>query len=204
MTNKKLSNTVYLVSLAMLAAIIIMLTFTGLGYIPLGVGFTISILTLPVTIGAVVLGPMAGAILGLVFGITSFLTCILGMDALGALLLTISPLKLLIMCIVPRVITGLLCGYIFKGLQKIDKTKIISFAVSSLACPLMNTLFFLSTLWLFFGNDPAVTQYTNGSTSIFVIIFALGGINAIIEAAAGLILGTAITKSLSSAIKRIH
>lgn len=203
MKNKKLSKTISFVSIAMLAAIIVMLTFTGLGYIPLGVGFTVSILTLPVTIGAVILGPMAGAILGLVFGATSLLTAMLGMDAFGVILLSISPIKVVCMCIIPRVLVGVLCGYIFKGLQKVDKTNFFSYVVSSLASPLMNTLFFLTALWLLFGTDPAVTEITGGSSNLFTIIFVLGGINAIIEAGVGLVLGTAITKALGVAIRKL-
>lgn len=114
---KKLSKLQYMVITAVLAAIIVFLMFSGLGYIPTGFGFTITILMIPVAIGAILLGPGAGAILGTVFGLTSLATCFLGLDALGVALLAISPWKTVIVCLVPRILVGYLCGLIFKALN---------------------------------------------------------------------------------------
>lgn len=78
-----------MVILAMLTAVIILMTFTPLGYLKLPF-VEISFLMLPVALGAILLGPVAGAILGTVFGITSFIQCF-GASALGAMLLSINP-----------------------------------------------------------------------------------------------------------------
>ena len=203
---KKLSKLQYMVITAVLAAIIVFLMFSGLGYIPTGFGFTITILMIPVAIGAILLGPGAGAILGTVFGLTSLATCFLGLDALGVALLAISPWKTVIVCLVPRILVGYLCGLIFKALNgkilKGRKTDLLSYGIASVSAALLNTLFFFVALWIFFGSDPAVTQYTGGSSNFFVLIGALGGINAIGEAVACLILGTAIAKALNMVMKR--
>lgn len=187
---------------AVLAALLIFLMISGLGYIPTGFGFTITILMLPVAIGAILLGPAVGAFLGFVFGLTSFATCFLGMDPFGVALLAISPWKTAVVCLVPRILCGWLCGLIFKGLQKIDKTQFLSYGVASVSAALLNTFFFLFALWIFFGTDPAVTQYTGGSSNLFLLIGALGGVNALIEAASCLVLGTAITKALAVVQKK--
>ena len=193
---KRLTNLQRMVFIAVLAAIIVFLMLTNLGYIPTGFGFTITILMIPVAIGAILLGPAAGAALGAVFGLTSLATCFLGMDPFGVALLAISPWKTALVCIVPRVLVGFLCGWIFRALRRVDKTKIISYGVASVSAALLNTALFLTGIWLAFGSHPAVTQYTGGSSNLFIVIGVLGGINAIVEAVACLVLGTAIAKTL--------
>ena len=88
------------VELALLVAIIIVLAFTPLGYIKT-LGLEITLIVVPVTVGAITLGPAAGAVLGLVFGLTSFIQCF-GMSAFGAALFQINPFTTCIVCIVPR------------------------------------------------------------------------------------------------------
>ena len=61
-----------LVLLALFAAIILLMAFTNLGYIPLGV-INATIIHIPVIIGALFLGPKKGAMLGFLFGLTSFI-----------------------------------------------------------------------------------------------------------------------------------
>lgn len=68
--------------------------------------------------------------------------------------------------------------------------------MASVSAALLNTALFLTGIWLAFGSDPAVTQYTGGSSNLFIVIGVLGGINAIVEAVACLVLGTAIAKTL--------
>ena len=77
--SEKRINTKYLVELALLVAIILIMAFTPIGYIKTA-GLEIALLVVPVAVGAVVLGPKGGAILGAVFGITSFIQCF-GMSA---------------------------------------------------------------------------------------------------------------------------
>ena len=82
-------NTTYMVEMALLIAIILIMAFTPIGYIKT-FGLEITLIVVPVAVGAVVLGPAAGAILGGVFGLTSFIQCF-GMSAFGAMLLSINP-----------------------------------------------------------------------------------------------------------------
>ena len=88
---KKKFDTKRLVLLAMLAGILLMMSFTPLGYLNIG-PLAISLNMIPVAIGAVALGPTGGAVLGAVFGITSCLQCIGigGTSAMGMLLFEIS------------------------------------------------------------------------------------------------------------------
>ena len=78
-----------MVQLAVLIAIMLILAFTPLGYLRIG-PLAISLMTIPVVIGAMILGPAGGAVLGLVFGLTSFYQCFAG-DPFGAALVAMNP-----------------------------------------------------------------------------------------------------------------
>ena len=71
MSQKKL---ITMVETALLGAIIVVMAFTPLGYLRTATGLEITFIMIPVVIGAATVGPSAGAILGGVFGITSFVT----------------------------------------------------------------------------------------------------------------------------------
>ena len=101
---KKTVNTRFLVELAVLIAIELLLEITGLGYIKTGF-LSFTIMQVPVIVGAIVLGPLAGAILGTAFGLTSFWECF-GKDPLGVVLLGARPFSTFILCVVPRLLMG--------------------------------------------------------------------------------------------------
>jgi len=203
MSKTKVKGNVFnLTLLGVFIALILMFTFSGIGYISLGFGFTVTVLPIVVAVGATLLSPAGGVVLGFTFGLTSLLTCVLGMDAMGVILFGISPWRAAITCIIPRVFVGLLTALIFKALQKIDKTKVVSYAVACLCCPLLNTLLFLGTLWLCFGGDLASNADLNallgGSVNGIVAVFTVfAGVNGIVEAIATTIVGTPIAKALS-------
>lgn len=195
-TSKKLRR---FTQLSILIALILIMGFTPLGYLKAGL-IEISFITIPVVIGAIVLGPSAGAILGLVFGITSFIQCF-GMSAFGAQLLSINPIMTAILCIIPRVIMGFLAGLIFVWLKKLDKGKIISFGVASLSGALLNTVLFVGGLILLFGNSEYITSMMGGK-NILAFAVAFVGVNGLIEAAATTIIGTTVSKVLAITINK--
>lgn len=180
-----------MVRLAALVAIIVLMAFTPLGYFKYGT-LSITLLPIPVAIGAIILGPVAGAILGFVFGLTSLVQCF-GLDAFGTALFGINPLGTIFMCMVPRILMGWFAGLIFKVFYKIDKTKVVSFAVASLSSALLNTVMFVAALVLIFGSTPLLRSF---GSSIPQIIGVLVTINALIEAVVCLVVGAAISKAL--------
>lgn len=189
-------RTIKLVQLALFTAIIFIMAFTPIGYIKTP-GLEITLLVVPVAVGAIVLGPVSGAILGAVFGLTSFIQCF-GMSPFGATLLGINAFGTFIVTMVPRILMGWLTGLAFLGIKKIDKTNNISYAVASLAGPLLNTVFFMGTLVLFFYNTDYIQGFadTLGTESVFTFILAFVGVNGLIEAAVCFVMGTAISKTL--------
>ncbi len=189
-------NTHRLVQLALFVAIIILMDITQIGYI-VKPGMSIALIVIPVTVGAIVLGPAGGAILGTVFGLTSFAKCF-GADATGVLLLSLNPIGTFIMTMLPRFLMGWLTGLIFKALKRIDKTKGISYAVASLAGPALNTVLFLSAMIIIFYNTDVVQGMAASfnTKNVLGLVIAVAGINALIEIAVCFIVGTAIAKTI--------
>ncbi len=179
---------------AFLATLIILMTFTPIGYIPIG-PLKLTLLTLPVAVGSIVLDWKSGLILGGVFGISSFITCF-GMDAFGAMLLSVNPFLTAVMCIVPRLLCGLLPSLIFNLMSKKGTCRLWGAIPVSAACvAIINTLLFVSTMWLCF-REPV--SETFGTTNLLALFGILAGTNSLIEIAVNIVAGTAICKPLLS------
>ena len=169
-----------------------------LGYIKT-LGLEITLIVVPVTIGAIILGPLGGAVLGAVFGITSFIQCF-GMSPFGAVLLGINPFGTFVVCVVSRILMGWLTGLIYKGLSKFPKMKNWKILIANLAGPILNTFFFMSTLVIFFFSSDYI-QSLAGGLNPFRFVIAFVGVNGLVEAAACFVVGSAITKALQVAMK---
>ena len=191
-----------MVQLAVLVAITLIMAFTPLGFLKIG-ALSISMLSIPVCIGAMLMGPGAGAILGLIFGLTSFYQCF-GMDPFGATLLNINPLFTFLVCIPTRTLMGYLAGVIFKALYKVDKTKTVSFFVTGLLGAFMNTLFFMGMLMLCFGNSSYLQEMNQsmGNLSLFAFVLALCGVNGLLEMPLSCLAGGAVSKILYRVFKK--
>ncbi len=194
-------NTKKLVRLGALIAVIILMSFTPIGYLKIG-AVEITFIVIPVIIGAITMGPLAGAVLGAAFGITSFIQCF-GASPFGAQLLSINWIFTLIMCIVPRVLMGWLTGVIFDAIHKHDKTKgkVLSFSVASVAAPLMNTLFFVGCVILLFGNSEYILNMQAGRNLIAFFVWFVG-LNGLIEAIVSFIVGGAVSKAVYKYLKK--
>lgn len=187
----KKSNVKTLVQLALLTAIELVMAFTPLGYLKIG-PVSITFMAIPVAVGAIVLGPLSGAFLGLVFGLTSFSQCF-GADQFGTTLLGINAFSTAFMCLVPRILMGLFAGLIFGGLKKTTLGETGGALISSLACSVANTVLFVGSLIVLFGN----TEYIKGfGDSVIAVIMALVSVNTVIEAIACTIIGGAVSKAV--------
>jgi uncharacterized membrane protein len=190
------AKTLWMVQTAILSAIVVVMAFTPLGYLKTA-GIEITFMTIPVIVGAIIVGPGCGAVLGAVFGITSFLQCF-GISPFGTILLGIDPILTFLLCMVPRVLMGWLVGLIFRALSKFQGTrKFWSYAIGSVSGALLNTVFFVGFLLLFFGSSEYIRSFGN---STLAIIGVLVGLNAAIEAVVGAVVGTAVTKALGVAL----
>lgn len=197
----KTFNTRYMVELALMIAIIILMAYTPLGYLQTG-GLTITFLTVPVAVGAIILGPAGGAICGLCFGLTSFMKSIEGSGgALSSALMAVNPLGMTFVCLVPRILEGWLCALIFKSLK--GKLKNTSYFIASLSCPILNTLFFMSALVAIFYHTDYVQGLveTLGAANPVMFVVLLVGVQGAIEAVVCFVLASAISRALALALK---
>ena len=194
-------STKWLVQVAVLAAIIVVMSVTPIGYLKVG-AIEITFLMIPVVVGAIVLGPKAGTILGLVFGVTSFAQCF-GTSPFGTTLMGIQPIYTFIVCIVPRVLMGLLSALAFVGLHKVDKTpaKAMSFSLASVTGPLLNTLLFVGGVFLFFWNSEFITGLRDGRNILAFFVWFVG-INGVIEAIVTFVIGGAISRAVYKVANR--
>lgn len=199
MKNSNSTHTLYMVELALMVAIIFVMAFTPLGYLRTP-GLSITFLTVPVAVGAIILGPKGGAICGLAFGITSFMQAF-GGGAFATMLFSINPIGTAITCIVPRILEGWLCGLVFAAAKKLSKNG--SYFIASLSCPLLNTLFFMSTLVLIFYNTDYIQGFveTLGVSNPFMFVVAFVGIQGLIEAVACTVIASVVSRTLALALK---
>ena len=188
-------NTTYMVEMALLIAIILIMAFTPIGYIKT-FGLEITLIVVPVAVGAVTLGPAAGAI-------TSFIQCF-GMSAFGAMLLSINPAGTFVVCFVTRLVMGWLTGLIAQGLKKVKALKGASVFIANLCCPLLNTLLFMTTLILFFYQTEFIQGLAKNMkvANPFAFVIAFVGVNGLVEAAACFVVGSAITKALQHSVNK--
>lgn len=197
-TSKTKSTTMYLTRLGLLSAILLVMSFTPLGYLYLG-PLAITFLTIPVMVGAVAMGPEAGAILGLIFGITSLVSTF--SNPLGMNLMAYNAFYTVILCIVPRILEGYFCGLIFKWINKNGDNKLWKVTLASFSCPFFNTVLFMSALVLFFGKCDYIANLMAGK-SVMAFIIGFVGIQAVIEAVVCTVIGTLISMALFKTLKR--
>ena len=192
MNNQHAARTKFMVELALMVAIIFVMAFTPLGYFQT-MGLSITFLTVPVAVGAIILGPKGGAICGLAFGITSFMQCF-GMGAFGTMLFSINPLGTAFVCIVPRLLEGLLCGLIFQALKKSMKN----------GAYLVASLFFMTSLVVVFYNTEYIQGFVSalGVSNPFTFVVAFVGVQGLIEAVVCFVLAGAISRTLGAALHR--
>ena len=183
-----------MVLLAMLSCILLIMSFTPLGYLPIG-PLAISLNMIPVAIGAVALGPGGGAFLGAVFGITSCLQCvgIGGTSPMGVILFEISPALTIIQRLIPRIMAGWLTGMTYRGLRKVHFRYDVYAAGFSAA--LYNTLLFMTALIALFYN----TEYLQGliggnNVLLWAVLFV--GINVLLELLAATVIVGFVCKAL--------
>ncbi len=193
----KTMNVKFLVELAVLVAIIILMAFTPLGYLNIGI-LAITLIVIPVAVGAVHMGPKAGTILGLVFGLTSFSRAF-GMDALGSILLGLNPLGLFVVTVVTRVLVGFLASWIYVGLSKTPLPRNLSTYVGCLMVPVLNTILYMTAFVTIF-HDYCAENF--GMQAVIPFIVATVGVNGVLEAVTGCIVGGSIVIALRAAFRR--
>lgn len=179
-----------MVLMGIITALLVVFSVTPIGSIPIG-PLVITLNVIPVAIAAIALGPKGGAVAGGIFGILSFLQCFgIGVPSgMGAALVAINPFLAFVQRFVPRLLDGLLIGFIFRGVSKKANPYFAS-ALTGFCSALFNTVFFMGALVLLFGNTEYVRglMADKGTENFFVFICLFVGVNAIVEMAASTII----------------
>ena len=189
--------------LALLTAITLVLAYTPIGYLPLG-PFNVSFLSVPVCIGAVVMGPGVGAFLGLVFGLTSFGNALSGGSVMGVALMSVSPVGYFVQSVVGRVLMGLCTGLIFRAVRKVDRRGFASYVVGAVSAPLLNTVFYMGLMCLIFYNCEYVQNLvaSTGAANPILLVLAVVGVQGVIEVLVCGVIGSVISKAVDAALGR--
>ncbi len=184
--------------LGLLTALLLVMSMTPLGYLNIG-PLAISFNMIPVAIAAVVLGPLGGAILGGVFGITSFLQClgIGGTSAMGVILFEINGFFAFIQRFIPRLFAGFLVGLLNRAFHRAG-LRSVAYYLSGFFAAFLNTVLFMLALVLLFGHTAYVQELIAGR-NIIVFICAFVGINAVVEMAVSTFITGVVCRALEKA-----
>ncbi|MBB5183652.1 ECF transporter S component [Catenisphaera adipataccumulans] len=192
---KQNSNVRRMTALALLIAIVVVMSLTPLGYLQVG-PLSMSLLTIPVAVAAMVLGPTDGAIIGLAFGLTSFYSAAVGRSAMGTALFAVSPGGMFVVTVVARVLEGWLAGLIFQAMtKKGTKDSKPAYFVTGLMTAVLNTVFFMGFLVLFFYNCDYVQSLaaTLNVDNALMFIITLVGVQGLIEAVVCCLVSSAVS-----------
>ncbi len=176
-----------LVGIALLSAIVIVLQLVG-SFIRFGI-FSVSLVLVPIVIGAALYGVSAGMWLGFAFAIAVFVS----QDA--NTFLAINPLGTVVTVLLKGVLAGLVAGVVYKAFSKYNKT----FAVftAAIVCPIVNTAVFLLGCKLFFFDAISAWALAEGQRLVKYLFFGLGIINFPFEVAVNIVLSPIIVRLLN-------
>lgn len=189
-----------LVLIAMFVAIMLVMNFTPIGYITVTGAFSITLMTIPVALGATCAGVTGGTILGFVFGLTSFLQAFgIGfmIDPSAAPLFNENPFGYVVTCFVPRILTGFLAGLVFSIFERKNITKTWVFGISAALVPVLNTALFMTSYIIFYSNS-------SFGGAVMTVLLTILTINFLVEFLVTMIAGVAISKPVYTQVKKLN
>lgn len=202
---------IFITQLAVLMAIEVLMCFMPMvgtiKIIPGSVEATISFL--PAIVASIVLGPVAGAIMGGVAGTCSFIYwTFIDPGNISAIMFTpfhafpISSYWTLVICFIPRILTGLLPGLIYKYGNKIIKNNYVRTGISCVVASLTNTLLVLFGTYFLWGKKYALAMDMDYN-ALLAAIFTIIGTNGLLEVLFTTIVGIPLSKALLVVIEKI-
>lgn len=194
-------NTRYMATLAMLCGLLLVMGMTGIGLIPLPV-IKATTMHIPVILGAVLLGPAAGGILGAVFGLCSIWA---NTTTPSLLSFAFSPfmsteglpgvLKSLWIALGCRILLGVIAGWLWRLLKKITKQDYIALPVTAILSTLCHTILVMGSIYVLLAQQYAQAKNV-AITAVFGLVMGTVTASGIPEAIAAAILVTVIGKAL--------
>ena len=205
----KKHDTRWMVSVALMAAIVIVLANTPLGMIQLPV-IKATTVHIPVIIGAILLGPSAGAILGGVFGICSLISNTMAPTLLS---FAFSPfmsttgipgaLKAIWISVGCRILIGLISGWLWMLLMKLKMSQLIALPVVGFVGSMVNTVTVMGSIYLMFAREYAQAREV-GVSAVWGLIMGTITASGIPEAIAAAVLVLALGKVLVGVFRKMN
>lgn len=194
MNNKRQGSTKTrrLTIIGMLGAISVVLSFTPIGFIPLGIA-NVTTMHIPVIIGAIIEGPFVGAMVGLIFGVSSMIKAITTPTPISFLFL--NPL----ISVIPRILIGVLTYYFYIWIKKVIKGDKLQLMLSGAFGTLVNTTLVLGLAYIIYAQKivEALSLSTGGAAAFLIGIAATNGVPEMIVAAL-------ITTASVMAVKKVY
>ena len=204
----KLRDTRYMATLAMLSGVLTVMGMTGIGFIPLPV-IKATTMHIPVILGAVLLGPKAGGILGAVFGLCSIWA---NTTTPGLLSFAFSPFmsneglvgaaKSLWIALGCRILFGVIAGWLWLLLKKIFRKEIIALPVTAAISTLCHTFLVMGSIYILLAQQYAAAKNV-GITAVFGLIMGTITASGIPEALVAAVLVTVIGRALLKLMARM-
>ena len=181
---KRRQKTIKMVTLAILIAIVAVLQALGLG-IKIG-PYSISLVGVPIVLGAILLGPRAGMILGFTFALVVMfspdVTAFMG----------INPFYTILIVFGKAMLGGFVSGIVYKALKKANNT--LACIVASITFPIVNTGVFVIGVSLLFNGWLNETAAATGASAFYFLFVVLVGINFLIEFGINAVLSPVIAR----------
>lgn len=197
--NNRIRDTKWLTSVALMAAIVILLANTPLGMIQLPI-IKATTVHIPVIIGAILLGPMAGAVLGGVFGVCSMISNTVAPTLLS---FAFSPfmsmtgitgaLKAVWISVGCRVMIGVISGWFWILMKKIKVNFLAALPITGFIGSMTNTVFVMGSIYLMLAKEYAQVKSV-AVDAVWGLIMATVTASGIPEAIAAAILVAVIGK----------
>ena len=205
----KRHDTRWMVSVALMAAIVIVLANTPLGMIQLPI-IKATTVHIPVIIGAILLGPGAGAILGAVFGICSLISNTMAPTLLS---FAFSPfmstsglpgaLKAIWISVGCRILIGVAAGWLWKLWMRLKVNQSIGLLLTGFVGSMVNTVTVMGSIYLLFAQQYAQARDV-GVTAVWGLIMGTVTASGIPEAIAAAVLVLALGKVLIQVFQKMN
>lgn len=155
--------------IALLMAMVVVLQFIGSSIPPIGGTVSISLVLIPIALGAAVYGIGAGAILGGTFGVIAVIGCVTGTDPGGAMVFQASPVLCILVVMGKGILAGMAAGAVYRLLKKYNGYA--AMLCAAIACPVVNTGVFLLCMALFFKD--VLAAWAGGSSVVTYVLTSL-------------------------------
>ena len=190
--NKQKKDTRWTVTVALMMAIVILLANTPLGMIQLPIVKATTV-HIPVIIGSIVLGPLAGAILGATFGICSLISNTMAPTLLSfafspfmSMTGIIGALKAMWISVGCRVMIGLVAGWLWMVLKNLKTNQMITLAITGFVGSMTNTIFVMGSIYFLLAQQYAEVKSV--------------AVNAVWGLIMGTVFGSGIPEAIAAAV----